>query len=150
MKLQLVIRPAVRADLPEIRRFDSHIPPERLLACIDSGFVFVLCVGEATVGVCRWNLFWQSIPFLDLLYLDEGYRGIGYGTAVMAYWENTMAERGFRHVMLSTQEDETAKFFYEKLGYHPAGSFLPPEQTAPELIYVKDLPPQEDLIYVSK
>jgi hypothetical protein len=41
--------------------------------------------------------------------------------------------------MLSTQEDETAKYFYEKLGYRRIGAFLPPEQDADEIMYLKEL-----------
>lgn len=45
----------------------------------------------------------------------------------------------YNYVMLSTQEDETAKYFYEKLGYHRIGAFLPPEQDADEIMYLKTL-----------
>ena len=48
---------------------------------------------------------------------------------------------GFAQVMLSTQADETSKFFYEKLGYRRIGAFLPPDQDAQELIYLKELTP---------
>ena len=133
------IRPARAEDLGQIAKYDRHIPPERLEACIRSGFVDVLCDGGQIVGVLRWSLFWQSIPFLDLLYLDDALRGRGWGRRMMAAWESALAARGFRHVMLSTQADETAQFFYEKLGYRRAGAFLPPDQDAEELIYRKEL-----------
>lgn len=45
----------------------------------------------------------------------------------------------YPYVMLSTQEDETAKYFYEKLGYRRIGAFLPPEQDADEIMYLKEL-----------
>lgn len=47
--------------------------------------------------------------------------------------------RGLVDVLLSTQEDETSKFFYEKLGYRLCGDFLPPDQEARELMYRKEL-----------
>jgi ribosomal protein S18 acetylase RimI-like enzyme len=96
--------------------------------------VDVLRDGEKIVGVLRYNLFWQSIPFLDLLYIDEAYRGCGWGSRMMAFWEENMKAMGYSYVMLSTQEDEPAKFFYEKIG-----AFLPPEQEADELMYLKEL-----------
>ena len=49
------------------------------------------------------------------------------------------ADLSFGYVMLSTQEDETSKFFYEKLGYTLCGDFLPPDQDARELMYRKEL-----------
>ena len=50
-----------------------------------------------------------------------------------------MVIRGYKYVMTSTQADEDAWKFYEKLGYHKVGGFLPPEQKAEEWIYLKQL-----------
>lgn len=133
------IRPARREDLPAILQYDRHIPRERLEECIDCRRIHVLLENGAMVGVLRFSLFWQTIPFLDLLYLDDPYRGRGLGSKAMAYWEDILRREGFSHAMLSTQEDETAKFFYEKLGYRRIGAFLPPEQEADEIIYLKSL-----------
>ena len=133
------IRTALPADLEMVRHYDRHIPPARLEDCIHRGLVDVLVADERIVAVLRWNLFWQSLPFLDLIFLDEAFRGRSFGTKMMAHWENAMACQGFTAVLLSTQENETAKFFYEKLGYTLCGSFLPPDQDVPELLYRKEL-----------
>lgn len=125
-------------DLPSILKYDRHIRPDRLEDCIRSRRVYVLLDGQKCVGVLRYSLFWQSIPFLDLLYLDEDYRDKGYGSRMMACWEDAMRAEKYPHVMLSTQADERAKFFYEKLGYRRIGAFLPPEQEADEIMYVKE------------
>lgn len=58
----------------------------------------------------------------------------------MARWEAEMAKEGHSHVMLSTQEDETAKFFYGILGDQPIGAFLPLELEARVLLYEKSVP----------
>ena len=50
-----------------------------------------------------------------------------------------MKHMGYSQGMLSTQENETARFFYEKLGYRRIGAFLPPEQEADEIMYLKAL-----------
>ena len=133
------IRLAVASDKTQILEYDLHISQDRLTACIDSGLINVLCNGDRIVGVLRYNLFWQSIPFLDLIYIDEAYQGQHWGRKMMMDWEQTMHHRGYPYVMLSTQEDETAKFFYEKIGYRRIGAFLPPEQDADEVMYLKEL-----------
>ena len=130
---------AVAEDLAGICRYDGHIPRGRIEKCIEDGFVWVLCDGNAVAGVLRYSLFWQAIPFLDLMYIDEACRGRGWGSRMLACWENSMKAAGFAHCMLSTQEDETAQLFYEKLGYRRIGAFLPPDQAADELMYVKEL-----------
>lgn len=133
------IRPAVAEDKEQILNYDRHIHPDRLGACISGGLVDVLWDGKKIAGILRYNLFWQSIPFLDLIYIDDACRGQGWGSKMMAEWEKTMKAMGYDHVMLSTQEDETAKFFYEKIGYRRIGAFLPPDQEADEIMYLKEL-----------
>lgn len=138
---KLQIRLAKEKDKQQILQYDGHIHPDRVGQCIQNGFVYVLCDGEKIVGILRYNLFWQTIPFLDLLFIDEACRGQGWGSRMMAHWEDAMLQAGYPHVMLSTQEDETAKFFYEKIGYRRIGAFLPPEQEAEEIMYLKELTP---------
>ena len=135
----IVIRLAVAQDKKQILKYDCHIHHNKVGECVYNGLVYVLCDGAKIVGVLRYNLFWQSIPFLDLLFINEAYRGQGWGSKMMAEWEENMKYMGYPYVMLSTQEDETAKFFYEKIGYHRIGAFLPPEQDADEIMYLKEL-----------
>ena len=147
----MIIEIAQSKDEPKIAKLDYHIPPSRLGECIRSGQVYVLKddsiknggqnhrLKDPVVGVLRYSLFWQTIPFLDLLYLDAAYRRQSFGTQMMHDWETEMKKRGYKYVMTSTQADESAWQFYEKLGYHKVGGFLPPEQEAEELIYLKQL-----------
>ena len=135
----MTIRTAVPADLDGIRNYDRHIPASRLEDCIRRGLVDVLEDDGKIRGVLRWNLFWQSLPFLDLIFLDDSLRGQGWGTKMMAHWERNMAFLGYEDGLLTTQSDETSKFFYEKLGYTLCGTFLPPEQDVEELMYRKKL-----------
>ena len=147
----MIIELAQSKDRQNIVKLDSHIHCARLDECIGNGQVYVLKddsiknggqnhrLKDPVVGVLRYSLFWQSIPFLDLLYIDEAYRGKGYGSQMMSEWEQSMKIRGYKYVMTSTQADETAWRFYEKLGYRKVGGFLPPEQDADEWIYLKQL-----------
>lgn len=118
-------------------QYDRHIHPDKLEECIHNNLVYSLWVDHKVAGILRYNLFWQSVPFLDLLYIDESCRGRGFGSKMMKIWEDFMKQMGYSCVMLSTQADETAKFFYEKIGYQRIGAFLPPEQDADEIMYCK-------------
>ena len=147
----MIIELAQGKDKQKIAKLDFHIPFARLGECIWNGQVYVLKddsiknggqnhrLKDPVVGVLRYSLFWQSIPFVDLLYIAEAYRGKGFGSQMMREWEQTMKICGYRYVMTSTQADEDAWKFYEKLGYRKTGGFFPPEQDAEELIYVKRL-----------
>lgn len=63
---------------------------------------------------------------------------------MMRKWEETMSTIGYKYVLTSTQSDENAWKFYEKLGYHKVGGFFPPEQEAEEWIYLKQLGGQNE------
>lgn len=121
-------------DIDELRKYDRHS-----VDLIDMEFVYVLKNHNEVVGVLRYSLFWQEIPFVDHLFIDEKYRGNDYGTLMMVQWEEEMANLGYTDVMLSTEEDETAKEFYKKIGYNQMGSFLPPNQKSVELMFSKHI-----------
>ena len=70
----------------------------------------------------RYNLFWDNIPFLTLINLDENYQGKGFGRKAMLSWEKEMRKHGYKMVMTSTQVDEQVQHFYRKLGYAEEGS----------------------------
>ena len=136
----MTVKLAEMKDNRRIANLDRHIPPARLDECIEQGQVYVLeDTDDSVFGVLRYSFFWQTIPFLDLIYLDEACRGNGYGTEMMRKWECDMKACGYRYVMTSTQADETAWLFYEKLGYRRVGGFFPPDQDAEEWMYLKEL-----------
>ncbi len=130
---------ALLKDFSAVQKYDRHIPSVRLRNCIRDHQVYALRDAGSIVGILRYSLFWQSIPFLDLIYIDESYRGKGYGRQIMSHCESAMADLCYKYVMLYTQEDETGKYFYEKLGYHRIGAFQPPEQAADEIMYLRNL-----------
>lgn len=151
----MIIELAQNKDKHRIAELDRHIPPSRLGECICNGLIYVLKddsvknegqnnrLKAPVVGVLRYSLFWQTIPFLDLLYIDETYRNQGFGTLMMHEWEKAMAACRYEYLMTSTQADEQAWRFYEKLGFRKIGGFFLPEQEAEEWMYLKKLEPLE-------
>ena len=137
--MNFFIREATNADLCKFLKLDQHITPDRLKTVISEGRAFVAEADGNILGVLRFSLFWESIPFLDFIYIAPSCQKQGVGRSLMAFWEGKMKKCGFRFCLTSTQEDETAKFFYETLGYVKTGAFFPPEQNAVELIYQKKL-----------
>lgn len=103
---------------------DRHIAERELLRKIASRECFVICDSEIPVGVLRYNLFWDNTPFLNMLYLSEPYRRLGFGRKAMVNWEKRMRKLGFTAVMTSTLSNEEAQHFYRKLGYRDAGCLI--------------------------
>lgn len=67
------------------------------------------------VGGLVGEMKWQWL-YVDLIWIDEAYRGQGHGEALVALAEAAAREHGKRGVYLSTMSIQ-APDFYPKLGY---------------------------------
>jgi len=133
----------IRYARPEDRdfwfRLDRHLPENGFALMVRDRRGYVLLEDDEPLAVLRYSLFWAEHPFCDLLYVAEGARGKGYGTALLARWEADMAQRGHRLLLTSTRSDETAQRFYRKRGYRDAGGLLLPGEPL-ELFLLKEGP----------
>ncbi|MDE7171611.1 MAG: GNAT family N-acetyltransferase [Oscillospiraceae bacterium] len=133
-----MIRYANQSDFERLREHDRHISEDELARGIEAGRVLVMFEQGAFVGWLRFNLFWDEIPFMNMLYFLEEYRGKGLGTRLTRHWEEEMAKRGCERVLTSTLSNERAQFFYRKNGYVDCGSLLLPGEPL-EIILLKEL-----------
>lgn len=103
---------------------DNHISENEFQLKIRDKRGYIISDGDKPVGVMRYNLFWDIMPFLTFIHFGKPYRGNGFGRQAMLYWENEMRELGYKMVMTSTQVDEEAQHFYRKIGYKEKGSLF--------------------------
>ena len=103
---------------------DSHISEEEFAHKVSSQTGYVIWKDSVPAGVFRYNMFWDKIPFVTLIYLREEQRANGIGKEVMLFWENEMKAKGYNVVMTSTQVDESAQHFYRKIGYKDCGCLV--------------------------
>lgn len=133
---------ATEKDWPFWQQMDPHIPEQEWRLKLIAHRCHVLHWGHTPIGVLRYNLFWDAIPFLTMLYLDGDWRGKGLGRQAMLVWENDMRSLHYRQTMTSTRSDEQAQFFYRTLGYCDAGCLvlnLPGIEQPAELMLIKQL-----------
>lgn len=117
---------------------DTHVRKEEWKKLIEKNQALIFKVDNHFAGWLRYNLFWNEIPFMNMLYFLEEYRGKGYGTQMVRFWEREMAKLGYDKVMTSSQANESAQHFYRKLGYRDAGGFFPFCNDL-EIIFTKEL-----------
>ena len=132
------IRIAQLFDFELLKNYDKHIFKDILMKQIKDKHIMIAEEDSTFLGWLRYNLFWDSIPFMNMLFFLDGYRGKGYGTALTLEWGKVMKAKGYDAVMTSTQVNECAQHFYRKLGYTDIGSFMPPEEPL-ELILLKHI-----------
>ena len=119
---------------------DRHLPEAGFDEKVRKKQGYVLLDGDKIAGVLRYNLFWDNTPFCTLIFIDEAFRGKGYGKSLIEYWESDMKQQGYGMLITSTQVDEDAQHFYRKLGYKDCGGFVidvPGYEQPMEMIMIK-------------
>ncbi|HIX16511.1 MAG TPA: GNAT family N-acetyltransferase [Candidatus Hungatella pullicola] len=111
-------------DMDLLLSNDSHINRDELENLIRLNRVFLIEYEGTFAGWFRYNLFWDAIPFLNLLYIFKEFRGSGLGRQAVTFWEQDMKRAGYSLVMTSTVSGEFAQHFYYKLGYQAVGGFM--------------------------
>lgn len=133
-----MIRYANECDLEILMQYDKHICENELKNSINTKRVLMMFDNDSFIGLLRFNLFWDNIPFMNMLYVIEEYRGKEYGKQLVCYWEEEMKKNKYKIALTSTLSSEQAQFFYRKNGYIDCGSLLLPNE-ALEIILLKNL-----------
>ena len=133
------VRPATQDDLSALNE-KERLPESELAAIVERRRVLLAEDGDedGIVGWLRWGLFWDEVPFMNLLYVDEPRRGNGVGRLLVSEWERACGREGHTTVLTSTVSAESAQHFYRKLGYRDAGCLLLPGESA-ELFFIKQI-----------
>ena len=100
------IRSAEINDRIWLSEHDRHITPQILDNKIKNKEIYIVEINDQIIGWLRYNLFWDNVPFLNLIYLLEEYRQKGIGKILIEYWENEMKQNGYKNVLTSTQSNE--------------------------------------------
>ncbi len=133
-----MIRYANENDLEILMKYDKHIREKELKDSIHNKRILVMFLNDVFIGWLRYHLFWDNVPFMNMLYFLEGYRGKGYGGQLIHYWEEEMVKSNYKRVLTSTLSNERAQFFYRKNGYVDCGALLLPDEPL-EIILLKNL-----------
>ena len=127
---------AAQEDFEWLRTRDYHIDATILKRKIDAKEILVAKSNGKIIGWLRFGLFWDLIPFMNMLVIEEEYRNKGIGKKLVQCWEREMKKSNFTLVMTSSLSNENAQHFYRKLGYVDAGSLLLPKEPL-EIIFTK-------------
>lgn len=128
---------ASESDLDALLLLDRHISADELYNCVELRRVIVSTENGKISGWLRYGLFWDNLPFMNMLYIIDGGRGKGLGTALCDFWENDMRNTGFKLTLTSTLSDEHGQFFYRKRGYRDCGSLILPGEVTEIIMYKK-------------
>lgn len=130
---------ASELDLQFILDNDTHISKQLIKNKLkEKEIIIIKDQDNKVIGWLRYNYFWDNTPFMNMLYLNESYRGKGIGKELVRFWETEMKSKGYELVMTSTLSNEQAQHFYRKLGYKDSGSLLLDDEPL-EIIFTKSI-----------
>ena len=117
---------------------EKHISAALINHKIQLKQILIATIKGEPVGWLRFGFFWDTIPFMNLLFLLANFRKKGIGSKFVEFWESEMQKQQYKMVMTSTQSDETAQHFYRKIGYKENGSLIL-ENEPLEIFFTKSL-----------
>lgn len=130
---------AVPEDLDYLVEKD-HIGRDKIGEKISRCEFIVAHQDDRRVGFLRYNYFWDDVPFMNLLWVQEDFRSQGFGTRLISFWEKEMRKIGYDSALTSTlSTNERAQHLYRRLGYEDNGCLLMPGDPL-ELLLLKSLP----------
>jgi len=119
---------------------DKHIKEREFEKKVRDNMAYIIFDDDTLLGLLRYSLFWDCIPFCNLLFIDDKYQKNGYGKMLINHWEKDMKSQGYDILLTSTLVNENAQHFYRKLGYKDCGGLLidiPSYEQPMELFLIK-------------
>jgi ribosomal protein S18 acetylase RimI-like enzyme len=131
---------ATEADYAYLAARDQHVSPAILTQKITRGEIIMLYddADARPIGWLRFGYFWDELPFMNLIQIEDSYRRQGYGTQLITFWEDAMRRQNHACVLTSSLANEQAQHLYRRLGYIDCGALLLPGE-ALEIIFRKAL-----------
>src|SRR5665811_43385 len=110
------VRVATTSDLDYLSQHE-HIAATELEQIQRRGRILIAeDPGErGAVGWLRWGLFWDELPFMNMLQVAEERRDGGIGRLLVSAWESQCRKAGHATVMTSTLSNESAQHFYRRM-----------------------------------
>lgn len=131
---------ATSADFDEVRANELGLAPELIETKIERGEVIVCDDAGQITGILRFQWFWDHLPFINYLWVEEGFRGEGRAKGMIQKLEEITCGKNYLRILASTQSNESAQDFFRAVGFEDAGGFTMRDQPF-ELILIKYLEP---------
>ena len=111
-----------RPDDLDFVRQDGYVPTEVVKRKIDLQEVVVAERGEQRVGYMRLEYLWSLVPYIAMIRVQVEHRRQGIGTAMLAFAETFLRERGHTALYSSSQANEPQpQAWHRHMGFEECG-----------------------------
>ncbi len=79
-------------------------------------------VRDERVGYLRLEYLWSKIPYVGLIRVQEEFRRLGVGRAIVGFLDKFLRENGYKVLMSSSQVNEpSAQAWHRAVGFEECG-----------------------------
>lgn len=111
-------------DKEFVMSIDKHVNDISFKNRVYTKSGYIMWEGNQRIGLIMHCVLWDNLPFMNLIFVEDEYRGKGYAKQAITSWENEMKNQGYKMTLTSTQVDEKAQHVYRKLGYIDCGGLV--------------------------
>ncbi len=111
-------------DKEFVMGMDKHADDAAFANRVYTKSAYVIWEKGERIGIITHCVLWDTLPFMNLIYIKEECRQKGFGMQAILAWEAGMKRQGYKMVLVSTQVDEQAQHLYRKLGYVDCGGLV--------------------------
>lgn len=120
----MIIKIVAEDDKDFVMSIDKHVRDSDYSNRVYTKSGYVLWENNQRIGILTHCVLWDSIPFVNMLYVNEEFRGKGYAKKAISDWEKEMKRQGYKMALISARADEGAQHLYRKSGYTDCGGLL--------------------------
>lgn len=119
------IRFANPSDFKTIRLFDPHsqyIDKEKIRNKIKQREIIIAQDKDKIVGIIKFSYFWQTRPYLDLIFIDPKCRKTGLSKKLLDFLIKHLVKNGYSYLFSSSEKQEpTAQAWHKHMGFKEMG-----------------------------
>lgn len=109
--MSAMVRFADQGDFKLVRELDPHskyIDPLKIKNKLRDGEIILAFDSNKPIGIVKFSYLWATRPYMDLIWVDESYRGKGVGSQLLTFLEKYLTEQQYTYLYTSSEENETA------------------------------------------
>lgn len=149
---QQIIRFARLKDFKAARLFDPHseyIDKEKIRNKISQKEIIIAEDNNKIVGIIKFSYFWQTRPYMDLIFVDSKYRKTGLSKKLLDFLIKHLVENGYSYLFSSSEKQEsTAQNWHRHMGFKDMGELRDinlPHDTTTEIFFSKKISESKSL-----
>jgi GNAT superfamily N-acetyltransferase len=114
----VIIDDATVSDIVQLRSLDRWPSEAAWRERIGAGGVVVIRHGPRIVGLARFCVLWTTVPFLEMIWIEQAFRGKGLSRRLLTGVTDRLRGRGYAALLSSSQDDEPeAQAWHRCMGF---------------------------------